>query len=744
MALLNFKYGAQAGLASQAFDAGTVYVTNDTKKLFVDNPNGTSGRICLGDFQLVEYSSGTAETALNNYSLKETNVLYLALNTSNGATALYRYNGTGFSAISNTEEIAAIQGDISGLKTDVNDLKTFKNTTVPNTYMPFAGGQFTGDVSFKSGEYLTVNAPRDGEAGKDDAAPRQYVDGAESRIMGSASGTTTSGATVYDVKRLAQSALDKANAADATADAAMPKAGGEFTGDVSFKAGEYLTINTPRSDDSGKMDAATRDYVDTAKTNAISTAANDATNKANAILGTSSDSADKNTVYGAKAAAAAAQTTASNAMPKTGGTFTGNVSFGSGKTLSVNTPTADAHAATKKYVDEAKSGAIATAADDATNKANAVLGTSTDGTTANTVYGAKAAAAEALAAANNAKDNANGRVAKAGDAMTGFLTLHAAPTADMHAATKKYVDEAKSSAISTLKGTSSDAATAETIYGAKKYTDDKVSDVSTALSTLEGKIGNLSNIMNFVGTTTTEIVDGTTTSIAKPTGIASDVTYTPAAGDVVVDKNGKECVFDGSKWCFIGDVSAQDTAIENLDKRLTTAEGNITGLREDVGTDDGKGALFTRMATLEAWKGTHSTEYDNLNGRVTKNETDIKGLQDTVGTKPNSPTMDNSLWEEVADLRSDLGESNAAAGTGSAFARIKQAETNIGTSGDAANAAGSLYARVKQNVNDIDALETAVGSASDAASDTGSLYARVKDNDNLIAGLTTLLTWDSF
>ena len=34
-----------------------------------------------------------------------------------------------------------------------------------------------------------------------------------------------------------------------------------------------------------------------------------------------------------------------------------------------------------------------------------------------------------------------GKVAKAGDTMTGFLTLHADPTADLHAATKGYVDD---------------------------------------------------------------------------------------------------------------------------------------------------------------------------------------------------------------------------------------------------------------------------------------------------------------
>ena len=41
------------------------------------------------------------------------------------------------------------------------------------------------------------------------------------------------------------------------------------------------------------------------------------------------------------------------------------------------------------------------------------------------------------------------KVAKAGDTMTGALTLSGAPTVDLHAATKKYVDDAKSAAEST-------------------------------------------------------------------------------------------------------------------------------------------------------------------------------------------------------------------------------------------------------------------------------------------------------
>jgi len=45
-----------------------------------------------------------------------------------------------------------------------------------------------------------------------------------------------------------------------------------------------------------------------------------------------------------------------------------------------------------------------------------------------------------VAVAMGAPDAPLGAVARSGDTMTGFLTLHANPTADMHAATKQYVD----------------------------------------------------------------------------------------------------------------------------------------------------------------------------------------------------------------------------------------------------------------------------------------------------------------
>jgi hypothetical protein len=88
------------------------------------------------------------------------------------------------------------------------------------------------------------------------------------------------------------------------------------------------------------------------------------------------------------------------------------------------------------------------------------------------------------AIANNpsyATDAANavaGRVAKSGDTMTGALTLSGAPTLNLHAATKAYVDGEVSSAASTAATAAADALT-----DANAYTD---GEITTALSTAQG------------------------------------------------------------------------------------------------------------------------------------------------------------------------------------------------------------------------------------------------------------------
>ncbi|MDE0718561.1 MAG: hypothetical protein OXH64_11550, partial [Rhodospirillaceae bacterium] len=194
----------------------------------------------------------------------------------------------------------------------------------------------------------------------------------------------------------------------------------------------------------------------------------------------------------ARAAAAAAQATADAALPKAGGTMTGDLTLD-------GAPTDDLHAATKKYVDDNAGGAAPakatndqvdevattaaalsasltsrTALDDAgfltvrkatrllqrvlktasttlrgvvlLARAEDVAATETDTSRVTTVDNVKALLARigdatARTAAAAARTVADAALPKAGGTMTGDLTLSGAPTADLHAASKKYVDD---------------------------------------------------------------------------------------------------------------------------------------------------------------------------------------------------------------------------------------------------------------------------------------------------------------
>ena len=210
------------------------------------------------------------------------------------------------------------------------------------------------------------------------------------------------------------------------------------------------------------------------------------------LVPTSADATARAAAAAAARAAAAAQATADAALPKAGGTMTGDLTL-------QGAPTDDLHAATKKYVDDNAGGAAPakatndqvdevaptaaalstslasrTALDDAgfltvrkatrllqrvlksasttlrgvvlLARAEDVAATETDTSRVTTVANVKALLARigdatARAAAAAARTAADAALPKAGGTMTGDLTLQGAPTADLHAATKKYVDD---------------------------------------------------------------------------------------------------------------------------------------------------------------------------------------------------------------------------------------------------------------------------------------------------------------
>ena len=700
MALLNFKFGSQAGLPS-AKAPGTIYITKDTKKLFVDNPaDGSTERICLGDFQLVSWTKSegvtTPATALSNYSLKDANTLYITVESSTGATAMWRYSGTEFKAISNSEEIASIVAEISAINTALAGKAPTAHAVNANTYGLGTNGVY-GHVKLTD---ATNTTEANGKAAKGIAASAYAVKLAYDR----GSLGVTNAATAQAAAEAAQKAAD---AAQGTADAAVTaaeKAQGEVDALETVVAGKANTNHASSTTDYGTGSSSAYGHVKltdaTNTTQANGQASTGVAASAYAVklaydrgsAGVTAAGAAQTAAENAATAASNANTNAESRLPKASPTVTSGA-----LTLAVETPTNKMHAASKGYVDTQDTATLNSAKSYTDAAKTAILG---EAGYAGTVKGAYGAASNASTAASNAQSKADEAYTLAGKKTT---------TAEV-----KTQIEAYGYATTTVAQNKADAALAS----AKSYTDTQIGTVNSTINTLKSDIGNLSNIMNFLGTTTTEIADGSTKTINKPSAV-TDATYAAKTGDVVVDSKGKECVFDGTVWRVIGDTSANSTAITALQNRMTTAEGEIDALQADVGTDDGKGALFGRVAALETWKGTHATEYSNLKKVV-------DGHTTAIGT---------------AD---DDASSNAST-TGSLYARVKKNASDI--SGHATRIGAleswktSHSAEYTALANRVTALETWKGTHTTAFNN---LSTSVSGNTTAINNLTTVLTWGTF
>lgn len=105
---------------------------------------------------------------------------------------------------------------------------------------------------------------------------------------------------------------------------------------------------------------------------------------------------------------------------------------------------------------------------------------------------------------NNVKTIAEDALPKSGGTMTGNLILNAAPTSDLQAATKKYVDDNSGKGALMLSGgtmtgplTLSGAPTTDLMAATKKYVDDKISTKTTAAITRNS--GNTDGTKGFKG-----------------------------------------------------------------------------------------------------------------------------------------------------------------------------------------------------------------------------------------------------
>ena len=312
------------------------------------------------------------------------------------------------------------------------------------------------------------------------------------------------------------------NKVTTTANGALQTSGGTMSGDINMGGQAITNLATP----SANTDAATKKYVD---------------DKDAALLGASGDASSKATIHGAltgvgeakqlanaaRDEAQAADKKAANAasraeemLPLDGSKpMQANLDAGNYNVVNVADPTANGHAANKKYVDaqvKVARNEAAAADEKAANAASAAAGAqSTADKAVTNAANAQAKANSAYTKAENADANAETRVLKsdfeafktsnasaieaakkagddaqlyaeqvedvverhteelakklnlAGGTMTGPIAMSSnkitnlgTPTADADAATKKYVDEAKASATAAATAAQNTANTA--------------------------------------------------------------------------------------------------------------------------------------------------------------------------------------------------------------------------------------------------------------------------------------------
>ena len=278
---------------------------------------------------------------------------------------------------------------------------------------------------------------------------------------------------------------------------------------------------------------------------------------------------------------------------------------------------------------------------------------------------------------------------------------------------KKYAEEKAAAVL----GTDADAAGTATVHGALKAAaaaDTKAANAATAasqandnansrvltttyeagqkaqddrLAALEGKIGGVTGAMHFKGVVTTD-----------PTTITSGYNN----GDVVIYGN-KEYVFNNSAFVELGDTTAELQAITNLQTAVNTTIPGTYATKTELtntingldGKSNGSGNFITGVSQTDCivtvTKGSKAiTDLSDAN-RVTTLETNlgtaqtnITNLQTAVKTIQDAPYATTG---NIATAKSELIGTSADAATANTIYGAKKTAANVlGTSADAATA----------------------------------------------------------
>lgn len=648
MALLNFKYGQGT---PAAYEQGTIYVSGDNKKIYVGDPNSTSGAgFCVGDFIEVSVAaSGKQEEVLGAITAPQQNVLYLTNNVTDGYD-LWKYTGSSFVNLTKTGTIlgmiSTLTGIVEGINTGLNDYvkksdapgytDILTKTAAAGIYEPLGEAQrvvsaydqatvqpIAADLA-QLGQDVAKNKTDVENTLKDYSTTAQMntaISTAKSEILGGSTGTLKAAETAIDeAKAAAKAADDKAVQAGKDAAAAQTTAN---QGVADAKTADDKAVAAKGAADAAQADAtkALGKLAGVADGSNVGEVVNAAKT---AVLGEANYAQTVKTAYElagkAESDAANAHAAANSAKGIADGAVE-RLNAAEPKIKAVEDKLADVEEATVGAAlealkgeilgEEGSTGTIAEALDKAAQaQTTANEGVRLAGEAQNAADAAQKAAddaqADATAALNKLTDVANtvgtsiaaakteilgaGHTGTVKDAAEAAATAQTAAEAAQGTANQGVADAKKAqdaadaaqedatealTALGDITDVADAIATAKSeILGGSTST---LKAAETAIETLDTKvddliegIDNLSNIMNFIGVTETELKDGEN---ATPV-IANNADYAPKAGDVVI-YDATEFVYDGSVWQKIGNTSAETEELAALDGRLDKLEGKV-------------------------------------------------------------------------------------------------------------------------------------------------------------------------
>jgi hypothetical protein len=251
------------------------------------------------------------------------------------------------------------------------------------------------------------------------------------------------------------------------------------------------------------------------------------------------------------------------------------------------------------------------------------------------------------------------KLALAGGTMTGALTLSGAPTANLHAATKQYVDGEISTVSSSVSTNASNIST-------------NTSNISTNTSNISGLQTELDATQAGAGLG----ADGSYTANGSANYISSVTTLQAAdnALDAQIKTNADAIASNDSDISTLqSNVSSNDSDIATLQSNVSSNDSDISTLQSNVSSND------TDISALQTKAGSLATDGNSasFSGDISAANAVFSGNLTVQGTTTSVQTTNIDVSDSLMNLSKGAGSGANASNDGGFIVERGSSESNV-------------------------------------------------------------------